>query len=141
MIINKNKIKKTAKIAGMLTGACILCQGISREFFPEKIKNTADLVRIVKQEEILISRDNIPRTICFTYGHTKWGTASSGKIGEGKYLVILDEERNRTVIRHELYHIYAGHCDKAVEKGEWGGWDRVKDEFRARIYADFGLRL
>jgi len=140
-MITKNRLKKTIKILGLIAGACILTQGISREFFPEKIKNTEDLIRILKQEECLIRKDNIPRTIYCTYGRTEWGTAGSGKIGNGKYLIILDEERNRTVIRHELYHIYAGHCDKAVEKGEWGAWDKIRNEFSARMYADYGLRL
>jgi len=143
-MIKKDRIKKTVKIAGMLAGACILAQGISREFFPEKAKNKEDLVRIVKEEESSIRRDNIPRKIYLTYGGVEWGTAGSGSLGDGNYIIIFDGEKNRTVIRHELYHIYAGHCDKAAEKGE-NGWDnlgdRVKDEFRARMYADFGLRL
>jgi len=141
-VLTKKNIKKSVKIAGLLVGACILTQGISREFFSEKIKSTEDLVRIIKQEESLIRRDNIPRTIYLTYGRTEWGTAGSGSLGKGKYIIIIDKERNRTVIRHELYHVYAGHCDKAVEKGNWDGWkDRVRDEFKARMYADFGLRL
>ena len=89
----------------------------------------------------MIKRDNTPRIIYFTYGHTEWGTASSGNIRKGEYAVILDKERNRTVIRHELYHIYAGHCDKAADKGEWSGWDKVRDEATAMMYADYGLRF
>jgi hypothetical protein len=140
-MITKKNIKKTAKIAGLLLGAGILAQGISREFFSEKIKNTGDLIRIVRQEESSIKVDNLPRIVYLTYGHTEWGTACSGKIGKGKYIILLDKERNRTVIRHELYHIYAGHCDKAAEKGEWGAWDKVRDEFSAMMYADYGLRF
>ena len=137
----KNKFRKTIGTVVLLAGACILTQGISREFFPEKIKNTEDLIRIVKEEECSIRRDNIQRKIYWIYGRSQWGTIDSARIGEGKYLVRIDKKRDRTAIRHELYHIYAGHCDRAVEKGDWSGWDQARDELTAMMYADFGLKL
>ena len=141
-MITKIQLNKTTKIAGLLLGLSILTQGINREFFAEKIKNKEDLVRIMGEEESLIRKDNLPRTIYCTYGYTGWGTAGSGKLEGGKYFIILDKHgRDRTIIRHELYHIYAGHCDRAVEKGEWKGLDVLKNELSARLYADFGLRF
>ena len=141
MIPIKKQFKKAAKITALLASASIIGHGISQEFFPEKIKNTDDLVRMLREEQESIKWDNPVKTVYTTYGRTDWGTAGSCKIGPGKYMIILDKEKNRTVLRHEIYHIYSGHCDKAFEKGEWTGWDRVRDEITARLYADYGLRL
>lgn len=96
---------------------------------------------MVKEEEPKARRDSLTRTIYWGYGDTKWGTAASQKIGEGEYKILLDAKRDRNVIRHELYHVYAGHCDRAFDTLKWDIWDKIKDEFTANCYAYYGWRL
>lgn len=139
----KNKLGKSAKIA--LT-AVIACNGLIgqiayKENFSSKPKNTEELIKMIKEEELNARKDSSTKHIYWRNGPTQWGTAQSCKLSEGNYLVILDGKRNRPTIRHELYHIYAGHCDNAFAKGGWNGWDKVKDEIAANCYAYYGLRL
>lgn len=135
------KIKKGLKFAGGLFAAYLVLQGIRAEFFPEKINTREDLIRIVQEEEPKARKNNRAIHIYWMYGSTEWGTAISGKIAENTYKVVLDDCKDRTTIRHELYHIYAGHCDRAYEKGEWTLKDRIKDEITATIYANYGWRF
>ena len=137
-------LKKTLQILGITTlvSTAILLPAIYRQNFPEKINIVSDLIRIVKEEEKTVRKDSAIKHIYWTYGQVEWGTAGSANLSEGNYLVILDKAgRNRTTIRHELYHIYAGHCDAATKKGEWTTKDKIRNELTANIYSYYGLRL
>ncbi len=136
----KSKLKKTAAYTAILLSP-IISTSVYNEYFSEKINSTQDFLRIVKEEEPLARRDGLTRTIYWAYGKTKWGTAGSQKFAQGKYKIILDAKRDRTVIRHELYHIYACHCDRAFDTLKWEGWNKIKDEFTANCYAYYGWRL
>lgn len=119
----------------------IITTSIFNEYFSEKINSTADFIRIVKEEEPRARNDSDTRTIYWMYGQTEWGTAASQKLREGEYKIILDEKKDRNVIRHELYHVYAGHCDRAFNTLKWDIWDKIRDEFIANCYAYYGWRL
>jgi hypothetical protein len=137
-------LKKTLQILGItsLIGTAVLSPAIYRQNFPEKINNTSDLIRIATEEEKIARKDNSTNHIYWTYGKTPWGTAGSRKLSEGNYQIILDKAgKNRTTIRHELYHIYAGHCDNAFAKMQWTTKDKLHDELAANLYAYYGLRL
>lgn len=136
----KSKIRKALFVGGV-TLACLVGKAVYEENFSEEIKNTSDLIKIVKEEEPKARKYSLTKTIYWTEGKTPWGTAASAKISEGNYLVILDEHKGRSSVRHELYHIYAGHCDKAFAKGEWTTWDKICDETTANLYSWYGLRL
>jgi hypothetical protein len=130
--MGKNLIKKSFKISGILFAGYILAQGIASEFFSDKIETTQDLIKIVSQEQPKARGEYIGRkNIWFRYGSTPWGTAASCKLDINEYEIILDHSKDRTTIRHELYHIYAGHCDKAFERGEWKTSDKkcIKDKY------------
>ncbi len=136
----KNKLKKLAIVAG-IASTYLIGQAVYLENFPEKVHNIKDLMRITNEEDAAVRGNNPQKHIFWRRGATKWGTAASGKLAEGKYLVVLDQERDRTTIRHEIYHIYAGHCDRVFLKGEWTKRDKFFDEITANIYSYYGLRL
>ena len=132
--------KKLIAGIGVVLG-CLFGPAVYGENFSEEIKNSSDLIRIVKEEEPRARKNSASRHIYWRYGKTPWGTAASAKISEEDYMIILDGRRNRTTICHELYHIYGGHCDKAFEKGDWTTADKIKNEITANLYAWYGLRL
>lgn len=134
-------IRKTIAIAVIAAGLCAVGYGVNKEFFPEKAKNMQELETIIKEETSKIRDRQDKRTVYWTFGRVPWRTAASCKFNDNEYMVILDKDLNRTAIRHELYHIFRAHCDKAYEKGEWTTLDKIKNEITARLYADYGIRL
>ena len=136
----KSKFKKTALYTSLLLSP-IISTSVYNEYFSEKVNSQEDLIRIVKEEEPLARKDSVTRTIYWMYGDTPWGTAASQKIREGEYKIVLDSKKDRNVIRHELYHVYASHCDRAFDTLKWDTWDKIKDEFTANCYAYYGWRL
>jgi hypothetical protein len=138
--MKKSLFKKVRNTALILLLAAI-GRASYMEYFPEKIKNKQDLLRIAGEEISKVRVENDKRMIYFMNGRTPWGTAASKKISENNYLIIFDNKRDRTTMRHELYHIFAGHADRSYTDKSWQGWDKFHDEFTANIYSYFGLRL
>jgi hypothetical protein len=137
MLLRTKKI-----IAGIgIAFTCLVAPAVYRENFSDKIKNTNDLMKIIKEEAPLARKDSPQKHIFWQFGQTPWETAASAKISESNYMIILDKKRTRTAVRHELYHIYGEHCDDAFAKGEWTTSAKIRDEITANIYAWYGLRF
>ncbi len=136
----KQKLKNFGALVSV-AGAFLFWQGVSAEYFSDEIKNSADLIKIVKEEGPLARKDSLTRHIYWKFGQTPWGTAASAKLSEGNYVIILDGSRTRTAVRHELYHIYDRHCDNAFAKGDWTTIDKMFNEITANCYAYYGWRL
>lgn len=137
------------KHKGLLT-SCILSWTLIMGFLGVEIKNdycsrklstTKELAEVIKEEESHFSKLDTVKEVYWTYGITPWGTACSEKIRDNVYLITLDKRKTRNVIRHELYHIYAGHCDSATSNNVWSLRAQFHDEFTARVYATYNLKL
>ena len=124
---------------------------IARLRYPEKINSQEDLDRIVKEEarklgikkqfKAIYENDAITTSDIFgVYG----GVAQ--RISDGTYEIrIGGYGRNRATVRHELYHIYRGHCDDCIKKSKNPLLNHIDRNFRreiqACVYQAFGLKL
>lgn len=133
--------KKKIKLGFGLLATYLIGQAVYMENFSDVAKTTPELIKIVKEEEPKVRKDSLERHIYWTSGKTYWGTAASAKISDKDYIIILDQKKNRSTIRHELYHVYKGHCDKAYKEGEWSTRDKILNEITANLYAYYGLRF
>lgn len=134
------KFSRASLMIGLLASIPFAIE-IKKDYFTKNISNLSELARIIQEEELNIFQLQDKKEVYWTFGKTPWHTAASAKIRENTYLVILDEDKNRFVIRHELHHIYAGHCDQAFKIGKWNGINKFLDEATARLYSTYNLRL
>jgi hypothetical protein len=139
--MNIKKILKTTAIITPIVLSSLIGKAVYEEYYSDRADRIQDFINIIKQEQLKLAKSKDRRIIYCGYGPTPWGSAASMKIAEGKYRLILDGKRNRAVIRHELYHIYAGHCDTRFNKEEWSIRDKIHDELTANLYAYYGLKL
>jgi len=114
--------------------------------------------RITLEEEALklgVDTSEIETSINPDPPFIPWGNSGRNRDSEGKrYKLELGLPCNKDVIRHELYHIYRGDCDKMHELGKQYGrcrfifllqlkelYIRMFCELRAQVYASWGLKL
>ena len=106
-----------------------------------KIKFNQELVEVINEEAIKLGLDTnkIKFATALPYRHD---IVSSGK-SEDFYYIILDTDgsRNRGTIRHELYHIYRGDCDKGVSIKTSPFYYLFIAEPRAMIYEYFKIKI
>ena len=105
--------------------------------FSQKIRTQKELVSIVDEEA---KRLGIDKSIISTlHDKLEW---CSGKRYDGSYgLHIGGFLAKRSVVRHELYHIFKGDCDED-HNGDYNGlrYQFIKEP-RAILYETFGIRL
>ncbi|MBS3086589.1 hypothetical protein J4422_02710 [Candidatus Pacearchaeota archaeon] len=107
--------------------------------FSERVNSQEDLDRIVKEE---VEKLGITKPIKANFQTSYAGGAK--KIGEGNYEINIGGfAARRSMVRHELYHIRKGHCEKIRE--EIGINDLfnylLKYEPQAIAYQVFGIKL
>ncbi len=111
-------------------------QGIHQELSP-KIENQVSLKKILEKErkQAGIKEDEI---IHVTISKNEKESSYSIKISEKEYEIFLfNYGRNLGVLRHELYHIADGHCDKPYNFLKYF----FIQEPKATIYQITGLKL
>jgi hypothetical protein len=134
----------------LLSFGCFLCFEISlhlgSRWVYEKIEDESQLERVLNEEkEKLGIKDKV---IHARFGESVFGEACCEKLKDGSYEVRLDSlGRNRADVRHELYHIWAGHLDKKgfgnfyIGKSEVGLEQFFIEEPAAIVYQALGIKL
>lgn len=80
----------------------------------DKIRDEEELEGMLKEEMKKFGLSN--KSVSAKFGRAQLGVAHAEKFPDGKYEVVLDRlGRNRSALRHELYHIYSGHLDSKIE--------------------------
>jgi len=111
----------------------------------ENIRDKIHLEKLLKQEKkkLGIENKNINAYFCNTIE-----TSGARKINENSYEIFLaKDQRAFNVLRHELYHVADGHCDKGYElfnngrKFEKTIRYLLINEPKASIYGATGLKL
>jgi|SRR3989338_2786281 len=96
----------------LLAGAVYIASLAGLQLWAEsrapKIKSDSELVAMLGQEKGKLGcSKNIAASI--DYGN---GSSQSRKVGENKYQIVLNKnDADLAVLRHELYHIHAGHAE------------------------------
>lgn len=129
------------KFGAYLMGAGLSLIPLKRAYFSEKIETEEDLLRISNEEAKKIGLDPSKKYIC-NFGEDnsqlQRHTACVTKEANDTYVILFYKKRDRTTVRHELYHIYGGHCDRTEEATLIR---RTLDEIEAEAYALYGLKL
>ena len=127
-------IKNTLAIFG---GYFFLLAGldVAGKLASEKIKGKENIERaVIEESEKLGINHRIIKIVNYSEGFT---AAYTKNVGDSLYEMGLGEEVRRATIRHELYHIADGHCEKPS--------DIIDKLFilepQAIIYATTGLKL
>ena len=111
-------------------------QGIS-ELTSPKINNQINLKKILEKEkkQAGIKEDKI---IYVTISKNEKEVSQAIKISEKEYEIFLfNDGRNLGTLRHELYHIADGHCDKPYNSLKYF----FIQEPKATIYQLTGIKL
>lgn len=117
---------------GALDGAYL----IDFQVTGEKINDQAQLEKVLQEEQGKIRLKD--KSIEARFGPAKYHLACARRMSDGRYLILLDGAKTRPALRHELYHIYVGDCDKIYEPTLFR---RFIDENRASFYALTGIKL
>lgn len=107
-------------------------------FFSKKIRNEKQLELALNEEISKLGIKN--KKITARFGWSFLGSAHAQKLDDGNYEIVLDEDfRNRSALRHELFHIYRGDTESQIP---------VSDlkfiylrEPRAVLYQTLGIKL
>ena len=108
--------------------------GVYNNSFPE-IKTQKELEKVLQEERKKLGLTT--QDISIRFGESPYD-ASVRKIDD-RYEIILDELRNRQVIKHELYHIYKGHADRGING--ISEWESITREIKCDLYSFFGVKL
>lgn len=100
--------------------------------------------RSVLEEVLVEERDrlNIGKDVKITIKESNRETNYAEKTGANEYSIYLTTKgHNRDVLRHELYHIADGHCERSMEKPINKIIYFFWEEPQAKIYTLTGLKL
>ncbi len=144
----KEKLVRVAKRSIVLPtiyfGALVTSEGLA-PILSEQIKDQTQLEKICVEEIFKLDTNNQRKIIPKLSKESK---AISRKIGENEYEIevgILGATRHS--VRHELYHIYGGHCDELYslwikkESTKKGLKYWFNQEPSSELYATFGIKI
>jgi len=121
--------------------AMALCQISTSWPFRKKISSQEELSKIIEEEAPKLGLDS--KKIFGKYDALAEGCFAQ-KTARGHSVVLKADSWmcTRNAVKHELYHIYRGHCD---DKGEPGLLDVLDYNFRrepqAVLYETFGIKI
>ena len=133
LIAGKNMLRNTLASFGLYCLMLAGTQGIS-ELFSSKINNQ-NLEQILKIEKRRVGL-NEDRIIYVRISKNEDETSAAQKLNENKYQIVLSPNPSLNTLRHELYHISDGHCDKPYNLLKY----LFIQEPQATIYSITGLK-
>lgn len=134
-------IEKTLKEKAEDIAIAFLCNFIygpirsATSALSERISSEEQLNSVLNEE---ISKLKIKdKKISARFGKAYFGVAHSARLHNGEYEIVLENGKNRSALRHELYHIYRGDLETILGPIEF----LLLTESRAVLYQHTGIKL
>ena len=107
----------------------------------EPVRTRSHLESVLNEEIKKLGITN--KRISAGFGKTSYGFAEVKKLSDGSYEIVSENGKNRSAIRHELYHIVRGYLDYNEVSNPYSSFFKYHfvEEPQAVIYQAFGIKL